>query len=173
MLCWYAIHVRSCCEKLVAERLTRDGFDVFYPHKVVKTSVRAGRNRVEREHERKFFPGYVFCRFDLAHSAPILQVPQVVHILGWGDQPAPIPDTEIEAVRTMVYSPAPDIAPCEFLNAGDLVSIESGPLRGLQGYVVFMPNNRARVVVSVTMLQQSVSAEVDASTVKLVKPKAA
>ena len=63
--------------------------------------------------------------------------------------------------RRTPFSPAP-IAE---LRAGQRVSIESGPLRGLQGVVQRIEDGR-RIVVSVSLAVNSVSVELDSNWVK-------
>jgi len=86
---WYALHIRSNCEHLVALKLTADGIENFYPHVVTKS--RDGR----REIEKKFMPGYVFCCFDLAQRTHIVAITQVVGILGSGRHAVAIPKLKV------------------------------------------------------------------------------
>lgn len=161
---WYALHCRSNTERLVAMRLEDAGLEAFYPHLVVQSKDR------KRDIERKFFPGYLFARFDLANKTPIAAVPQVVSILGWAGAPVIIPSQEIEAIRVMVQADInPEtLQPVPYMSAGDRVLVQRGPLAGLEGYVVYSKSS-ARVIVSVTMLARSVSAEVDMDSLALVK----
>ncbi len=151
---WYALHVASNTERQVVGRLAAAGVEGYYPHLLAKS-----RDQ-RREVERRFFPGYVFARFDLANRTPVLQTPHVIRILGWThDQPAIIPDTEIQAVRLMTQA-AVAVAAHPFLPAGTRVVIARGPLQGLAGFVVESKKG-LRVVVSVMMLARSIAAEVD------------
>lgn len=155
-------------ERLVSDRLADAGIECYYPYVTVRS--RDGR----RDVEKKFFPGYVFGRLNLAERSPIF-IPQVVRILGFGNEPTPIPEPEIEACRTMITAaPASTVVePCPYLATGERVRIISGPLRGLVGFVVFAKPGTARVVVSVTMLQRSISAEVDIRAVVMEEERAA
>lgn len=151
---WYALHVQSCSERIVADKLAASDIEAFYPHKIVKSK------RRQREIEQKFFPGYVFGFFDLQHRLAVARIPQVVHILGFGPQPIAIPSAEIEAVKLMVTSPAPSVA-CSFtLAKGDRARVMWGPFVGLEGYVIRTKKN-ARVIVAVTMLAAARCVEVD------------
>jgi transcription antitermination factor NusG len=166
---WYALHVRSNHEHLVAEKLEYAGVEAFYPHK----SERSRDDR--RDVEKKFMPGYVFARFDLAEKTEIVAIPQVVNILGWGKHAVSIPDYEIDAVRKIISFPS-DAEPCEFYAAGARVRVKWGPLAGLEGYVI-RSQRKTQVVVSVTMLARSISAQVEADSLELAEisslPKAA
>lgn len=90
---WYALHIRSNFEHLVALQLDAAGIENFYPHVVTKSS--DGR----REVATKFMPGYVFARFDPAQRTRIIAIAQVVGILGSGRHAIAIPEDEIESVR--------------------------------------------------------------------------
>ncbi len=63
--------------------------------------------------------------------------------------------------RQTPFSPAP----VADLRAGQRVSIESGPLRGLQGVVQRIEEGR-RIVVSISLAVNSVSVELDSNWVK-------
>ncbi len=170
MLNWYALHVRSNFEHLVALQLAGADIESFYPHLVERSKDQ------KRDIERKFFPGYVFGHFDLLEKTPVIAIPQVVSILGWGCHAAPIADEDIAAVKLIVSFPALAPLPCAYVSAGDRVRVRRGPLAGLEGYVCYS-KSIARVIVSVPMLARSISAEVDADTLELLEraelPKAA
>jgi transcription antitermination factor NusG len=59
----------------------------------------------------------------------------------------------------MVQSGLP-VSPSPFLKQGQHVLLERGPLAGLEG-IIREIKGKLRVVVSVTVLQRSVSAEID------------
>jgi len=91
--------------------------------------------------------------------APVLSTPGVVSIVSFGADPIPIPDVEIHGVRTMLRSGLA-AEPCVFVNVGDRVSVKQGPLAGVSGIVIAL-KGKLRLVVSVPLLQRSVSAELD------------
>jgi len=158
---WYALHCRSNAEKSIQRRLEDDGVESYYPATVKPAS--HGR----RETEQKYFPGYLFAKFDLEHRAPVSRLNQVIGILGWRNEPIAIPEAEIEAVRLMVTNSVHRPAVHDYVTAGDKVTVVSGPLQGLSGFVISR-KNAVRIVVSVTMLARSIAAEVDAHTLELV-----
>jgi transcription antitermination factor NusG len=111
------------------------------------------------ELERPLFPGYVFCRFDPIHRLPILTTPGVVSIVGVGKEPAPISDSEVEAIQVVLRSGCA-AGPCPFLREGQRVRVNRGSLEGLEG-ILIQKKSEWRVVVSVTMFQRSVSVAID------------
>jgi transcription antitermination factor NusG len=158
---WYALHVHSNFEGLVAMKLDGAGIESFYPH--LDTKSKDGK----RDTELRFMPGYVFSRFDLEEKTPVVAISQVVSILGAGRHAIPIPDEEIAAVKLITSFPSL-AQPCAYVFAGDRVRVRGGPLAGLEGYVAYS-KNLVRVVVSVEMLHRSISAEVDADSLDLLE----
>jgi transcription antitermination factor NusG len=160
---WYAVRVKSNCEQVVSNQLHGAGLEQYLP------SYRSQRRWSDRlkEIDVPLFPGYVFARFNLGDRIPLLRLSGVVGIVGFGRQPAPIPEEEISAVRRML-SCSSDCLPWPFLRAGELVQIQHGPLAGLQGIFV-QTKGRYRLVVSVDLLQRSVGVEVDRDSVRPLK----
>ena len=109
------------------------------------------------------FPGYMFCRLNPNDRLPILKTPWVIQIVGSHHCPVPVDEAEINAVRILVESGVPN-QPWPFLQLGNRVRIESGPLRGLEGILTEFKGNH-RLVVSVTLLQRSVAVEIDSAFV--------
>jgi transcriptional antiterminator NusG len=118
------------------------------------------------------FPGYIFCRYRPACRGDILTTPGVVRILGWGGEPEPVAEHEVEAIRTIVASGLAYRA-SDYLCTGDRVRLHSGPLKGLEGLVLSVKEGSYRFVVSVALLNRSVSVEVDGSWLTLLGREAA
>ena len=110
------------------------------------------------------FPGYIFCRFDPNDRLPILTAPGVVDVVGFGKIPEHVPEAEIERVRRMVESGLL-VTPYPYVQVGQAVLIERGPLSGVEGILVDV-KGKVRLVVSVNLLQRSVSAEVDRYSIR-------
>ena len=153
---WYGIRTRSNQENAAASVLRGKGYDPYLP--LYRVQHRPATD-VPRESVRLLFPGYIFCRFDVQKRLPILMTTGVVSVLGFGREPAPIPDVEIEAVRAVLRSGLL-AEPCPYLREGQRVRIKNGSLHGVEGILV-KKRNQYRVVVSVTMLQRSISIEID------------
>jgi transcription antitermination factor NusG len=157
---WYALRVRSNHERVAAMHLREQGYEEFCP------AYKAERQWSDRKKtvEQFLFPGYVFCRLNPDDRLPVLMMPGVVNVVGFGSQPAAIPDQEIEHVRTMVRSGLL-VTPWPFLSVGQTVVLERGPLAGVEG-ILQQIKKTFRLVVSVQLLQRSVSTEVDRAWVR-------
>jgi len=152
---WYAVSVRSNFERIVAQSLNQKGYRILLP---TYSTMRRWSDRTKSV-ECALFPGYLFCQMDLQQRVPLLNTAGVVSILGIGRYPIPVHDSEIEAIQQIVASGLP-MAPWPFLKAGQVVLISQGPLAGVEGIVV-TEKNQSRLVVSVQMLQRSLTVEID------------
>jgi transcription antitermination factor NusG len=164
---WYAVHTRHQHERLVARMLANKGFEIFLP---LYNEVRQWRDRVKKV-EVPLFSCYVFLRGDLDRRLPILTTPGVHGLVCSAGKLAGIPEEEIQAVRSVIENHI-NVEPHPFLKCGDLVRVKSGALRGLEGFLA-RKKGQARLIISVTLLERSVAAEVDASTVERVRPSGA
>ena|SRR6202790_5580310 len=160
---WFAVRVRSNHERVAAVHLEERGYEEFMPS--YKTERRWSDRK--KEIEQFLFPGYVFCRLDPQHRLPVLTAPGVVGLVGCGKTPTPIPDEEIERIRRMVQSGLL-LTPWPFLELGQTVLIERGPLAGVEG-ILEEVKGKCRLIVSINLLRRSVGAEVDRHWVRPVK----
>ena len=160
---WYAIRVRSNFERIAAESLSHKGYDTFLP------TYRCRKRRWDRtvDVEVPLFPSYLFCRFDYHQRLPVLISPGIVHIVGGGEAPIPVPEDEIATVRAIVESNL-RAEPWPFLNLGERVRIVEGPLAGIEGILVEFKGSH-RLVVSISLLQRSVAAVVEGPMVRPVR----
>jgi len=89
----------------------------------------------------------------LNHSRePIVRVPGVIRIVGFGKIPACIDDSEIAAVRLISDSEVASM-PWKFLRAGERVRLTSGALCGLQGIFVKASTGNY-IVINITLMQR-------------------
>lgn len=152
---WFALRVKSNCERVVAAVARYKGFEEFLP--LYRRYHRwSDRSKVV---ELPLFPGYIFCRINPEFRLPMLTIPGALHFIGFGKVPAPIEDAEVAAIQKAVTSEL-GAAPWEYLEVGQLVRLEQGPLAGLEGILV-ETRKECRVVVSVTLLRRSVAVEIE------------
>jgi transcription termination/antitermination protein NusG len=162
---WYALQLRSRWESSTAALLSCKGYETFLP-----TYKNAKRGSTKcREVEAPLFPGYLFCRFNVWDRLPVLITPGVISVVGTGRIPIPVEESEIEAIQRMV-STGMRVEPCSYLEVGQLVRIEDGALRGVEGVLTSFKGTR-RIVVSISLLRRSVALEIDRSVVSPVRPK--
>lgn len=156
---WYALYVRSRHEKVVEGGLRGKGYSAFSPF------YRVRRKRVDRiaEVDVPLFPGYVFCRFDANKRLPILMTPGIVGVVGPGNRPEPVDDTEIGSIRSLALSGRP-VQPWPFLRSGQRIRLQAGPLMGAEG-IFLRVKDEYHLVVSITLLQRAVSVVIEKDAV--------
>jgi transcription antitermination factor NusG len=162
---WFALRVRSKHEQVASLHLQKRGYQEFSPTYKVERQW-SDRRKIT---DLSFFPGYVFCRLDADDRLPVLTVPGVVGIVGFGEGPTSIPEEEVERVRAMLASGVL-VTPWPFLKIGQTVLIERGPLAGIEG-ILQEVKGKFRIVVSINLLQRSVSSEIERSWVRPLKPQ--
>jgi transcription antitermination factor NusG len=152
---WFALRVKSRCEKLVANIIRNKGFEEFLP------LYRCRRRWSDRDQpvDLPLFPGYLFCHIDPNNRLPLLTIPGAMHFVGIGKVPVAVDEGEICAIQAAVRSGL-TIEPWTYLEVGQSVRLEHGPLAGLDGILVEI-RKQHRIVVSVTLLRRSIGVEID------------
>ena len=118
----------------------------------------------DRTVEMPIVAGYIFGRFNASRRAEVEKTAGIASIVRFGDTCCPVEDAEIAALRIVLGSGL-DLQRAPFLSAGRLVEVKHGPLAGVRG-IVLEVKNRYRLVVSITLLQRSVSVEIDEALVQ-------
>ena len=157
---WFAIWTKSRHEQVVRTQLEQQAIEAFLP-----TVARWSRWKDRKKKvDWPLFPGYCFARFDPEQRLTVLKCGGVVNIVSIEGEPARIPEHEIHAIRQLVES---DLAydPCPLIREGMMVEVSHGPLKGVVGRLA-RKNDKARLVLSVDLIGQAVSVEVDAADVK-------
>ena len=157
---WFAIWTRSRHEQVVREQLERKGYEAFLP-----TITRWSRWKDRKKKiDWPLFPGYCFVRFDGGDRLGILKCAGVVNIVSFDGDIAPIPEQEIDGIRRLVQSDL-QYDPCPLIHEGMLVEVIHGPLKGVVGRLL-RKGAHARLMLSVDLIGQAVSVEVDAADVR-------
>jgi transcription antitermination factor NusG len=156
---WFALNTRFRYEDYVSKQIAGKGYETFLP---IYKSRRRWSDRI-KQIDLPLFPGYLFCRFDPANRLPILTVPGMIQIVGFGKTPVPVDESEIVAIQAAMGSNVTR-EPWPFLQIGQKVRVACGPLCGVEGILLSVRGGR-RLVLSVTLLQRSVALEVDSTWV--------
>lgn len=155
---WFALQVKCRHEKVISQNLRDKGYEAIAP----RTIRRVNSTRGVEELDTGLFPGYIFGKFDPRFRLPILMTPGIRCVVGYGRTPAPLQAVEINAIRNVVNYCLP-AEPCAYLVEGDWVRVVEGPLAGVSG-VLLQSRSSCRVVISVSLIQQSIRVEVDRRT---------
>jgi len=160
---WYVAHTRARHEKCVNSQLGRHSVEHFLP---LTETVRRWKDRRMRL-QLPLFPGYVFVRIAWAERMLVLRISGVVRFVGFNGVPSFLEDDVIERLRRAlangIYA-----EPHHYLTVGRRVRIRTGPLAGCEG-VLRRWNGKLRVVLSIEMIQRSISVDIDAACLETVR----
>lgn len=157
---WFALQVHTRRESVVRDALQAKSYETFLP---TYKECRPYSDRI-RKVDSALFPGYVFCRLDVEKRLPVLSTPGVYDIVRLGETFRPVEEAEIAAIERVVTSDC-SAKPWPFLKAGDQVRVQFGSLAGMTGLLI-SEKGVDRLILSISMLQRSVSVEMDRTWVQ-------
>jgi transcription antitermination factor NusG len=161
---WYAVHTLARHEKRVAAQFEEKCVCTFLPllrqiHKWTDRRVKV---------EVPMFGCYAFVRIaqTTEERLKVLRTPGVLGFVGSERQGTPIPDEQIESLRTAINEKIPCF-PHAFISVGRRVRIRGGSLDGMQGILVRQGADQS-LVVSVDLLHRSVAIRVEGYDIEVV-----
>jgi len=157
---WYALKVRTGGEARLGINLEQKGFEIFLP---TWLEIRRYSDRLKKI-QSPMFPGYLFCRLDVNRRQPVLTTTGVEKIVSFGGEPCAVPEKEIEAIQRALTA-GKSVVPWPYLQTGDAVIVQFGPLTGVEGLVV-RADGKDRIVLSVNLLQRSVAVQIDRDQIR-------
>jgi transcription antitermination factor NusG len=163
---WFAAYTYSHHEKKIASRFRDREIEFFLP---LYAARHRWKNHCAMNLELPLFPNYIFVRIERRQRVRVLEVPGVLSLVGFGPILAPLPDFEVEALRSGVGQRR--IEPHPFLVIGERVRIKRGPMTGIEG-VLLRKKNDFRVVLALDVIMRCVAVEVDAEDVEPAHPSA-
>ena len=159
---WYAVHTRARHEKIVTTRLQHQGITTFLP---TVTEVHRWSDR-RKSVELPLFSCYTFVNLPCAPEfrVQVIRTDGVLGFVGFCGGPVPVPDVEIQNIRTLLKSMVP-YTTCPFLKIGQRVRIRSGSLDGMEGILVARNGNQS-LVISVDPINCSLSIRIEGYSVE-------
>src|SRR5262249_24494499 len=139
---WYAVHTFSHHEKQVKDRLAARNVETFLP---LYPITHRWKNRTAQL-ELPLFPGYLFVYIPLMERLTVLQVSGVARLVGAAGRPIPLPEREIESLRS-AHKIRVHTEPHPYLEIGRRVRIKAGPFEGFLG-LLLRRKGRFRVILS-------------------------
>jgi transcription antitermination factor NusG len=146
--------------------LSDKNFQAFLP----KLEVWSRRKDRRKKIQKALFPGYLFVNEILIprRGLEILKTPGVVKILGNEAGPVPVPEAQIESIKKILNGKAA-ISPFPYLKEGQLVRVVDGPLRGCEGFLIKIKEEKEKLVISIDLLRRSVSVEIESGSIEPVR----
>lgn len=171
---WFVVHAYSNFEQKVKssleERIKRfDLGDKFGEILIPTEEVVEMREGQKRRSERKFFPGYVLVQMEMNDETwhLVKECPKVLGFIGGtSDKPAPITETEANAILNRVQEGADKPRPKVLFEPGEVVRVTEGPFNDFSGVVENVNYDKNKVRVAVQILGRSTPVELDFSQVE-------
>lgn len=170
---WYVIHTYSGYEEQVADSLRQriestnmedKVFDVIVP-KEKQIEIKNGKRKVV---EKKIFPGYVLVDMIVTDDSwyVVRNTPNVTGFIGFGVRPTPMSKDEVERIKKRMGVEEPKYQ--VDLRPNDLIKISDGALKGFEGKVEEVDQNKGKVRVLVNMFGRETPVNLDFLQVKKV-----
>ncbi|MGH9679435.1 MAG: transcription termination/antitermination protein NusG, partial [Candidatus Acidiferrales bacterium] len=161
---WYAVHTMARHEKRIESQLREKGLFTFLP--LLRQTHRWSDRRMFVE--VPMFSCYAFVRMarNPEERLKVLRTPGVLAFVGSEKQGTPIPDVQIESLRTTVAQRI-GCVPYPYIGVGKRVRICGGALDGVEG-VLLRQGEDQRLIVSVDLLQRSIAIRVEGYGIELV-----
>ena len=168
---WYAIHTYSGYEDSVAcnlrqriDSMNMQGmiFNVLVPTER-KIKIKGNKRVIEEE---RVYPGYVLVEMVVSDESwyVVRNTPRVTGFVGSGNTPVPITDKEMLGIieRMKVEEPEHKID----VVIGDMVKINSGPFKDMDGKISEVDDKHGNVKVLVNMFGRETPVELDYLEIK-------
>ncbi|MBK5094936.1 MAG: transcription termination/antitermination protein NusG [Deltaproteobacteria bacterium] len=169
---WYVVHTYSGYEKKVKESLlnrieaeaVQERFgEVLIPSETV-VEMKKGKKRTGT---RSFFPGYLLIQMELDEKTwhLVRHTPKVTGFVG-GKTPAPIPESEVEDIRSQMVEGRLKPKPKVTFTEGENVRVNDGPFSNFNGVVESIKPDKGKVVVLVSIFGRATPVELDFTQVE-------
>ena len=163
---WYVIHTYSGYEEQVADSLRQrieslgmqdKIFDVIVP-KEKQIEIKNGKRRTV---EKRIFPGYVLVDMIVDDYSwyVVRNTPNVTGFIGFGVRPTPMSREEIDRIKKRMGVKEPKFK-VDF-KEGDLVKITDGALKGFEGKIEEVDQDRGKIKVLVNMFGRETPVNLD------------
>jgi transcription termination/antitermination protein NusG len=165
---WYVVHTYSGYENRVKHSLQeriqaagmQDSFaDILIPEEDIVELI-SGEKRTSK---RKFFPGYILVQMELNDSTwhIVKETPKVTGFIGSKDKPSPIPDGDVDLLRTRIDEGTLKPKPKFKFEEGDHVRIIDGPFTNFDGVIDEVKPEKGKLRVIVSIFGRSTPVELD------------
>ena len=159
---WYVVHTKPRQESVALAQLERQGYICYLPF-IQAERIRRGKASIAQE---PLFPRYLFIYLDSSQQgkswAPIRSTIGVSNLVQFGQRTAKVSEALIEALRTRELS----IPARELFQAGDAVTITTGPFAGLDA-IYQTSNAERRAVILIELLSKTIGLQINnASLIK-------
>ena len=135
---WFALYTKAKAEKKVFEELQLKGIEAYLP---LRRELRQWSDR-KKWIETPVIHSYIFIHIPVNDCQKVFESKGIVSYVSYKGKAVVIPDHEIEAMRRTVESNLSFNVETNNIQKGQVVTIASGPLKGIAGEVVEVQGSR-------------------------------
>ncbi len=166
---WYIVNVQVGHEEKAAEALKQRSESLDLADKIFETlvpkekqiEVKNGKRKVVN---RRIFPGYIFVNmimseetwFAVRNTPSITGFASAIH----GQDPVPVSNEEVDKIKKRMGAEVSEHK-VKF-KAGDIVKINDGPFKGVDGAISEVDTQKGKLTVMVSMFGRETPVEIDA-----------
>lgn len=162
---WYALYVSPRKEKVVRDRLTKEGLEVYLP---LRKEMHQWKDR-KKMVDMPLIPSYIFLHIQKSDIYKIVRMPDCIRFIYFEKEPASIPDCQIESMKILLSSEFEiKVENSIHLQKGDRVKILEGQFAGACG-TVKNQGNKNTFAVSIDALSIDLTVIIDQSMLKVEK----
>lgn len=154
---WFVIYTRSRKEYITARFLEDQGVEYYLP---LQKKLRYWKDR-KKWVDIPLIHSYIFVRIgDDKEYLSVLKTEGVVCFVTFEGKAAIVPDKQIEDLRLLLASDKELEVTSQTFEHGDDIQVKAGPLKGLEGMLVYY-KNKHKVRVQIEHIGQSLLVEID------------
>lgn len=145
---WGAIPVHANGEKSVAANLDRLGIENYLPIQLEDHQWSDRKKKIDRV----VIPMAVFVRLARNEEEEFRRLPFILKFItypGAKELATPIPDEQIERLKFLMHNADAKVSIVENLKAGDKVRLVRGSMKGLEGELSYMEENKPAVAIRI------------------------
>ncbi|MEA3470308.1 MAG: transcription termination/antitermination protein NusG, partial [Thermodesulfobacteriota bacterium] len=113
--------------------------------------------------KRKFFPGYILVKMEMNDDTwhLVKNTPKVTGFIGTNDRPTPIPDDDVQVLKTRIDEGTLKPKPKFQFEVGDHIRVIDGPFTNFDGVVDEIKPEKGKLRVIVSIFGRSTPVELD------------
>ncbi|MBR4157067.1 MAG: UpxY family transcription antiterminator [Bacteroidales bacterium] len=163
---WFAVYVKSRCEKKVSQQLDDMGIESFLP---LITRIKQWSDR-KKKVEEPLFRSYIFVNITSSDYYNVLNIANVVRFITFEKKPVVVPENQITAIRKYICDTDLHDIECDSmdLKEGELVRIKTGQMKDLIGRFIKI-KGKHRVIIDIEAVGQSLPVNIARSNVEAIK----
>ncbi len=165
---WYVVHTYSSFENRVKlsleERIATTGMEEYFEDVLIpEEDVVELKKGEKKTTKRKFFPGYILVKMELNDDTwhLVKNTPKVTGFIGANEKPTPIPDADVEVLKTRIDEGTLKPKPKFQFEVGDHIRVVDGPFTNFEGVVDEVKPEKGKLRVIVSIFGRSTPVELD------------